>query len=64
MGQRGQGIIFFSMENEIKLSIRNRMFIHHRIVSAVKRVEFVSDLMLYIVPRGRCVISVFCVCMH
>jgi len=64
VGQRGQGIIFFSMENEIKLSIRNRMFIHHRIVSAVKRVEFVSDLMLYIVPRGRCVISVFCVCMH
>ena len=28
------------------------MFVHHRIVSEVKRVEFVSDRMLYIVLRG------------
>ena len=28
-------------------------FVHHRIVSAVKRVEFVSDRMSYIVLRGR-----------
>ena len=28
-------------------------FVHHRIVSAVKRVEFVSDKMSYIVLRGR-----------
>ena len=28
-------------------------FVHHRIVSAVKRVEFVSDRVLYIVLRGR-----------
>ena len=28
-------------------------FVHQRIVSAVKRVEFVSDRMLYIVLRGR-----------
>jgi len=27
-------------------------FVHHRIVSAVKRVEFVSDRTSYIVPRG------------
>ena len=27
-------------------------FVHHRIVSAVKRVEFVSDKMSYIVLRG------------
>ena len=27
--------------------------VHHRIVSAVKRVEFVSDRVLYIVLRGR-----------
>ena len=27
-------------------------FVHHRIVSAVKRVEFVSDRMSYIVLRG------------
>jgi len=31
------------------------LFVHHRIVSAVKRVEFVSDRMSYIVLRGhRC----------
>ena len=28
-------------------------FLHHRIVSAVKRVEFVSDRVSYIVLRGR-----------
>ena len=28
-------------------------FVHHRIVSADKRVEFVSDRMSYIVLRGR-----------
>ena len=28
-------------------------FVHHRIVSAVKRLDFVSDWMLYIVLRGR-----------
>ena len=28
-------------------------FVHHRIVSAIKRVEFVSDRMSYIVLRGR-----------
>jgi hypothetical protein len=27
-------------------------FVHKRIVSAVKRVEFVSDRMSYIIPRG------------
>ena len=28
-------------------------FVHHRIVSAVKRVEFVNDRVSYIVLRGR-----------
>jgi len=28
-------------------------FVHHRMVSAVKRVEFVSDMLSYIVLRGR-----------
>ena len=28
-------------------------FVHHRIVSAVKRVEFVSNRVSYIVLRGR-----------
>ena len=30
-----------------------RVFLHRRIVSAVKRVEFVSDRLSYIVLRGR-----------
>jgi hypothetical protein len=29
------------------------VFLHHRIVSAVKRVEFVSDRLSHIVLRGR-----------
>ena len=29
------------------------LFVHHRIVSAVKRVEFVSDKVSYIALRGR-----------
>ena len=28
-------------------------FVHRRLVSAVKRIEFVSDRLSYIVPRGR-----------
>jgi hypothetical protein len=28
--------------------------VHKRIISAVKRVEFVSDRMSYIILRGRC----------
>jgi len=36
-----------------KSSIGSRFFVHHKIVSAVKRVEFVSDRMSYIVLRGR-----------
>jgi hypothetical protein len=30
------------------------VFVHKRIVSAVKRVEFVSERMLHIILRGRC----------
>jgi hypothetical protein len=38
---------------QIKSSIGNRIFVHHRVVSAVKGVEFVSDRVSYIVVRGR-----------
>jgi len=37
----------------VSLSIGNRFFVHRRIVSAVKRVEFVSGRLSYIVLRGR-----------
>jgi hypothetical protein len=42
------------MGNEMKI-IRweQGFFVHHRIVSAVKRVEFVGDRVSYMVLRGR-----------
>jgi hypothetical protein len=36
-----------------KSSITNRIFVHHGTVSAVKRTDFVSDRVSYIVLRGR-----------
>ena len=45
--------IFFLWKRKRKSSIGNRIFVHHRILSAVKRVDFVSDRMSYIVLRGR-----------
>jgi len=50
---RAGGLYSFSMEKKRKSLIGNKIFVHHRILSAVKRVEFVSDRMLYIVMRGR-----------
>jgi hypothetical protein len=35
-----------------------QVFVHKRIISAVKRVEFVSDRMSYIILRGRWFYSV------
>ena len=44
----------FSMEKETKvMNWEQDFFIDHRIVSAVKRVEFVSDRMSYMVLRSR-----------
>jgi hypothetical protein len=43
----------FLWERKWESSIGNRVFVHHRIVSAVKIVEFVSDRVSYIDLRGR-----------
>jgi len=44
----------FSMEKETKIINWEQDFlVHHRLVSAVKKVEFVSDRLSYIVLRGR-----------
>jgi len=47
-----QGIIIFSMEKK-NYQLGTGLSVHHRIVSAVKRVEFVSVRMSYVVLRSR-----------
>ena len=52
--QYEQGTIIFSMEKEMNIiSWEQDFVVHQRITSTVKRVEFVSDRMSYIVLRGR-----------
>jgi hypothetical protein len=48
-----QGNIFFSKEKEMKIINWKQVFffVHHRIVSAVKSVEFETDRMCCIVLR-------------
>jgi len=52
-GERGhgknRGLYFLLWKREGKSYIGNSIFCTHRIVSTVKRVEFVSDRMPYIV---------------
>jgi len=49
----------FSTEKETKIINWEQDFVHHRIISAVKTVEFVSDRVSYVVLRsGWCNISV------
>ena len=56
MGQKGhgkrRGLYLFLWTRKRKSSNGNKIFVHHRIVSPVKRVEFVGDSISYIVLRG------------
>jgi len=58
VGQRGaqyeQGIIIFYGKGNKNYHLGTGFFEYCRILSAVKRVEFVSDRMTYIVLRGCC----------
>jgi len=44
---------FFSMEKKKNYQFGTTFFVHHRTVSAVKRVEIATDMMLYMVLSGR-----------
>jgi len=53
-GQRKRGDYNFSYGNEHEnRQLGTGLFVRHRIVPAVKREEFVSDRVSYIVLRGR-----------
>jgi hypothetical protein len=49
----GRGLNFFYLEREGISSISTGFLIHHGKLSAVKRVQFVSDRMSYVILRGR-----------
>jgi hypothetical protein len=50
--RKEQGITIFSMEKETKIFKWEKDILHHRIVSAVKRIGLVGDRVSYIVLRG------------
>jgi exonuclease III len=51
--ERAEDYTFFYGQGNGDRQLRTGFFVHKRIVSAVRRVEFISDRMLYILLRGR-----------
>jgi len=50
---RARDYNFFNGKGNGNHHLGKRFFVHHRIVSAIERVEFVSNKMSYIVLKGR-----------
>jgi hypothetical protein len=62
-GTEGRGLYIFLWTGEWGSSVRDRIFVHKRIVLAVRRVEFNTDRLSYIILRGRwCNIVFECAC--
>jgi len=51
-GTVSEGLYYFLWKKKRKSSIGTTTFVHHRIISAVKRMVFVSERKSYIVLRG------------
>jgi hypothetical protein len=52
--ERAEDCTFFCGQGNGDHQSGTGFFVHKRIVSAVRRVEFVGDRMSYIILRGRC----------
>ena len=51
---KSKELYFFLLKRNENRQLGTGFFVHHRIASAVKSVEFVSGSVSYVVLRGRC----------